>query len=346
MSAVVDLCRALGWLADADYREGPVARPEDLHRFHVPDYVSALQRAETDGLSQAERRRWNIGLNGNPIYGEVYRRPATAAGSSLLAAELLENGGIVHSPAGGTHHGRPDRASGFCYLNDPVLAILRFRELGVRRVAYLDLDAHHGDGVEDAFRDDPDVLTLSIHEHGRWPRTGSVESCWRERSVVNVPVPPDFNDAEFAFVFETLVLPTLDSFSPDALIVQSGVDALKDDPQSRLDLTNACYFKAVDAVRDIAPRLLVLGGGGYNPWAVARAWSGIWGVLNGHDLPDILPASGENVLRTLRWRHRRATSPPEHWFTSIVDPAPSALTIRDDVRALVRAVHTRLGSRP
>ena len=135
-----------------------------------------MQDAERDqDLDPARRQRHNLGGIENPIFGEVFRRPATACGSSLLGAGLVAEGAVVYSPAGGLHHGRPDRASGFCYFNDPALAILDLLDRGVDRIAYLDVDAHHGDGVQDAFAGDARVLTVSVHEAQRWPFTGAVE---------------------------------------------------------------------------------------------------------------------------------------------------------------------------
>src|SRR5215471_5894406 len=159
VSTVLDLVRALGWLAPARYVESPRASPEELARFHHADYIAALERAETtQHIPAEEARRFNIGCNGNPLFREIFSRPATACGGSLRAAEMMLAAPapiVIHSPAGGTHHGRPDRASGFCYLNDPVLAMLRLLDGGpgggpgggVTRIWYVDLDAHHCDGV-------------------------------------------------------------------------------------------------------------------------------------------------------------------------------------------------------
>lgn len=338
VSTTTDLINALGWLQPGQYIDGPVADPHALTRFHAPDYVAALQKAEREGLSEAEMDRWNIGRNGNPIYGEVFRRPATAAGSTMLAARLVADGGTVHTPAGGTHHGRPDRASGFCYLNDPVLGILTLLDLGISPIAYVDLDAHHGDGVEAAFADDPRVLTISVHEADRWPRTGT-HSPGPAAGIVNIPVPPGFNDDEFLFVLETAILPCVAALDPAAIVVQCGVDGLEDDPMSKLCLSNGAYFQAVSALLPLATRRIVLGGGGYNPYAVARAWSGIWATLSRIPIPDRLPAEAEAVLRAISWRHSRAKDPPSRWFETLLDP-PSHGAVRDEVRDSVRAALT------
>ena len=337
VAAAIDLARAMGWVADGAYVDSPVATPEQLIRFHDPDYVAALQAAERDQrVDEETARRFNIGRNGNPVFGEVFRRPATACGASLKAVELLAGGGIVHSPAGGTHHGRADRASGFCFLNDPVLAILAFLDAGLARVAYLDLDAHHGDGVEAAFAAEPRVLTISIHEDGLWPRTGRAD----ERaggSARNLPVPAGFNDSELAVLLDAAVLPLLARFRPEAIVLQCGADSLADDPLSRLGLSNRAYWSAVARVRALGcKRLLVLGGGGYNPWAVARCWAGIWATLNDLEIPARAPPAAEAVLRGLDWNRRRAEPRPERWFTTLADE-PAEGPVRDEIRALAAA---------
>lgn len=332
VSTVIDLARALGWLPDEVYFDSPVATVDELERFHAPDYVAAVQRAERTQHADAElMERFNIGRLENPVYGEIFRRPATAVGASLMAAELIASGAAerVYTPAGGTHHGRPARASGFCYFNDPVLAILRLKDLGVKRIAYVDFDAHHCDGVEDATFGDPDVLTLSTHEHGRWPHRAG-EGQRGGPSIGNYPLPKGANDSEFRLVVEDGVLPRLEAFRPEVTILQCGADALADDPLSRLELSNRALWRAVRGVDRLSRRLIVLGGGGYNPWSVARCWTGIWGALAGFARPARLPSGAEAVLRALSWHRRAGRNPPEHWFTTLAD-RPNEGPIRDEV---------------
>lgn len=336
VSLVIDLCRALGWFPEGRYIDAPRATPEQLARFHDPDYVRAVAECEQTQSATAEQRaRFGLGANGNPVFGEVFRRPATACGATLLAAELLREGGIVHSPSGGTHHGRKARASGFCYFNDPVLGILAFLDQGLARVAYVDLDAHHCDGVAEALAGDPHVLIVSIHELGRWPHTGIASD--PARGVHNFLVPPDFNDSELDFLLDEAILPALAAFAPEALIVQSGADALAEDPMSKLALSNQAYWGAVRRLRKLAPRLLVLGGGGYNPWAVARCWSGIWAVLDDWPIPDRLPPEAERLMRQVVWSHSLGRDPPARWFTTLAD-APRPGPVRAEVRALADPV--------
>lgn len=333
VSTCTDLCRAMGWLDDGVYHEAPLADDAELTRFHSPDYIDALKRAEaSQWVSETERQRFRLGADGNPVYRAMFRRPAVSAGGVMLAARLTVAGGIAHCPGGGTHHGRPDRASGFCFLNDPVLGLLTWLEQGISDIVYLDIDAHHGDGVQDAFHGDDRVFTISIHESGRWPFTGMADDR-AGGAARNFPVPAGFNDSEFAFLVQHAVVPLIQSRRPEAIMLQAGADALEEDPLSRLALSNDAYFTLVRAIVPLAPRLVVLGGGGYNPWSVGRCWAGVWGSLNGMPIPAGLPAGAEAVLRKLTYDRAAGRHPPEHWVTTLRD-APRPGPVRDEVRRL------------
>jgi len=336
VSAAIDLCRALGWLPDDVYIDSPTASIEQLQRFHDRGYIEAVIRAEAEqAVDEATALRYNIGRNGNPVFGEVFRRPATACGASLRAAELLRDGGTIYSPAGGTHHGRRDRASGFCYFNDPVLAILAMLDQGLTRVLYVDVDAHHGDGVEAAFAGEARVLTVSIHQEDLWPRTGRVEDRGGG-SARNLPVPAGLNDTELAYLVDEAVLPLGRAFKPQAVFLQCGADALSDDPLSGGQLSNRALWATVAALKGLAPRLLVTGGGGYNPWSVARAWSGVWATLNDFAIPETLPAAAEEGLRALSWNRRSDGPLPERWFTTLADP-PNPGPVRERIKEVAVA---------
>lgn len=333
VSTTIDLCRALGWLPDAAYRESPRASLAELERFHHPDYLRALCRTEAAGAAtEADRTRFRIGTDNNPVYAEMFRRPATSAGGVLLAARLTAGGGIVHVPGGGTHHGRADRAAGFCYLNDCVLGILAWLDQGLERILYLDLDAHHGDGVQDAFAGDARVLTVSIHEAGRWPQTG-LAADRAGGSARNLPVPTGFNDSEARFLREEAILPLIRRFQPQAILLQAGADALEEDPLARLSLSNNAYWDTVKAVMAETPRLVVLGGGGYNPYTVARCWAGVWATLGGHEIPEKLPEEAETILRGLVYNRAAGRNPPAHWMTTLRD-APREGPVRAEIGAL------------
>ncbi|MGI3779035.1 MAG: acetoin utilization protein AcuC [Janthinobacterium lividum] len=341
VSTCVDLCRAMGWLPDARYREAPMASVAEVTRFHDPAYVAALREAERAGYAtEVDRARFQLGARGNPVFTEVYRRPMTSAGGMLLAARLVAEGGVVHCPGGGTHHGRAGQASGFCYLNDVVLAVLAWLDAGLERIAYVDIDAHHGDGVQDAFGHDPRVLTVSVHEAGRWPHTGAVEDR-AGGAARNLPVPAGLNDTEFRFLLEQAVLPLVAAHRPQAILLQCGADALEEDPLARLSLSNNAHFGAVSALMAVpvegVRRLVVTGGGGYNPWSVGRCWAGVWATLCGLPIPGRTTAEAEAVLRALRFGRAAGRHPPEHWFTTIRD-APREGDVRDAVREVAARV--------
>ena len=333
VSTCTDLIRAMGWLDEARYIDAPMATDAQITRFHHPEYLAALKRAEArQAVTAHDREKFRIGADSNPVFPEIHRRPATSAGGTMLAARLLADGGIVHCPGGGTHHGRPDRASGFCYLNDPVLALTTWLDLGLTNLVYLDLDAHHGDGVQDAFAGDPRVLAISIHEAGRWPFTGAAEDR-AGGSARNFPVPRGLNDTEHRHLMEAAVLPLIARRRPQAILVQTGADSLEEDPLARLSLSNNAYWDATAAVRRLAPRLLVVGGGGYNPYTVGRCWAGIWAVLNDLPIPERTTPAAESVLRGLVYNRAAGRDPPAHWLTTLRD-APREGKVRPEIDRL------------
>lgn len=328
-----DLIEAQGWLDPTQFVVAPMATDAQILRFHDAAYLDALKRVEaTQAVGADDRARFRIGAEGNPVYPEIYRRPATSAGGVMLACRMTLTGGVAHCPGGGTHHGRPARASGFCYLNDPVLGILQWLDGGLDNLVYLDLDAHHGDGVQDAFQGEQRVLTISLHEAGRWPFTGAADDRGGGNAR-NFPVPREFNDTEFRFLMTEAVLPLIAARRPQAIFVQAGADALEEDPLARLSLSNNSYWWAIDSVRRMAPRLVVVGGGGYNPYTVGRCWAGIWATLNDIDIPDRLGPAAESVLRGLVYNRSAGRNPPEHWCTTLRDH-PREGPVRGEVRRL------------
>jgi acetoin utilization protein AcuC len=224
-----------------------------------------------------------------------------------------------------------------------VLGILALLDRGVAPIYYVDVDAHHGDGVEAAFAGDGRVFTLSIHEAGRWPHSGGLADRGGG-TALNLPVPAGLNDSEMALLVDEAVLPLGRRLKPAAIVLQSGADALADDPMSRLALSNRALWRVARAVMGLAPKLLVLGGGGYNPWAVARCWAGLWATLNGIDPDAPVTATAEAVLRGLSWNRSQGRSPPPHWFATIADP-PREDAVRGDIRNLVTAAQ-RLSAPP
>jgi len=327
---VADLLRAIGWLGDDQYIESPMASPAELARFHEPDYIAALAQAEAEqDLPEAMRQKYRIGADANVIHPAVFRRPATSAGGAMLAARLTAQSGVVQAPGVGSHHGQAGQASGFCFVNDVVLGILQWRVLGVRRVAYLDLDAHHGDGVEAAFAADRDVLTISVHEANRWPRTG--QTSLPAQGVLNFPVPQGFNDSELEFLMQARILPAIRAHAPEAILLLPGADALAGDPMAKLQLSNQAIWQVVRSLRGLTPRLVVVGGGGYNPYLLTRCWAGIWAILNDIPVPRTLPPAAEEVLRGVDYFRAAGRNPPAHWLQTLGDD-PHPGPVRDEVK--------------
>lgn len=337
VETAVDLCRDFGWIDPEAWIESPVADAAALGRFHDPEYVEALRRADEAGeIAQDTQRRYNLGTLENPVFPGVFRRASTSVGGSIEAAKQALAGRIAYHPAGGTHHGRPGRASGFCYFNDPVFAILTALDAGVGRLVHADLDAHHGDGVQDAFAGDPRVYTISIHERARWPHTGALDYTGGGQSC-NLPVAPGFADADLALLMAEVVLPLVRRAAPEILVVTCGADGLAGDPLSRMALTNRALWAAVTALAAEAPGCAVLGGGGYNPWTVARCWAGLWGVLNRFALPERLPPAAVRRLEGLECDLVDEDERDPRWLTTLAD-APQDGEAQPETSALARRV--------
>jgi acetoin utilization protein AcuC len=333
LATVMDLCSTLGWFESGEFRCSPRASVEELCTFHAPDYVEALRSADATGqVGRAVRERHGIGSSENPLFAGVFDKAATAVGGSMLAADMALDGVVSFHPAGGTHHGRRDRASGFCYFNDPVFALRRLADRGLTRILYVDLDAHHGDGVQDAMQHDSRVHTISIHESGRWPFTGLADDRGGGRSC-NYPVPAGFNDSELEFLMDEAVLPYAEELQPEAIVITCGTDALAHDPLSGLMLSNRALWRAVAALVATAPAAVVLGGGGYNPWTLARCWTGLWGILSGRDIPKQLPQRAAMILETLSCDLLDDDEVRHEWMTTLADPAAPG-PVRDVIRKL------------
>ncbi len=297
-----DLCQAYGLfeLPHADLVKTRAASESEILRFHSQDYVDVLKPAGKGETSHAFQ--YGLGAGDNPVFPGVWEWSLLHAGASLQCARLVSEGkaSIAFNIAGGLHHAHAEQASGFCYVNDPVLAIFHFLDQS-KRVMYLDIDAHHGDGVQWAFYEEPDVLTISFHQDGRslFPGTGGLNEIGRGRGKgcsVNVPMLPGTDDQVFWEGFESLVPRLMEAFKPDVVVSQLGVDTFLDDPLANLELTTHGFSKAVAFLTEQAPAWVALGGGGYNVPNVARAWTLAWAIMNRIDLPEDLPADMAGLL--------------------------------------------------
>ncbi|MHB1676754.1 MAG: acetoin utilization protein AcuC [Sulfuriferula sp.] len=348
VSLATELIQAYGALTGPEFVLARKAADFELQWFHTPEYISAFKLAEALGrVSNPVRQRHQLGTLENPYFDQFFTIPATATGASIQAAEAVISGRIGFNPAGGMHHARPDRAQGFCYFNDTVLGVMRLRREGWR-VLYVDIDAHHGDGVEAAFLDDPDVFTLSLHMDSRYayPFTGGQlsDTARVNHTSLNIPLPKDTNDAEYRQLFDAVWRPVLAGFKPDAVVLQAGTDMIFADPLGKLGLSTQGFLATSQIIietspthDDGTPRLLVTGGGGYHPLVLARAWAGLWALLSGRVLPETLPPAAVAALRAVNWDMDEEEPHFEQLFCSRVDVL-SSVSVRPEIHDLILSI--------
>jgi len=284
--------------------ECPKANEADLLLYHRRDYLDALRKYSCEGITGADFR-YGLGDVENPVFPGLFDWSSLACGGTLEAVRKIFDGECrnVFHMAGGWHHAHPARASGFSYLNDAVIAIKWLLLRGLR-VAYIDIDAHHGDGVQEAFYETDRVLTLSLHESGKdfFPQTGKVSEMGRGKGygyAVNMPFAPHSDDLIFEQSFKRIVLPLVRAFGPDLLVTQMGADSLRTDPLSRLEMTTGALEFAARAFLNLRIPWVALGGGGYDDIASARGAALIWGIMTGAEAPDELPLQFREIARSL-----------------------------------------------
>jgi acetoin utilization protein AcuC len=296
LALTYELIKSCGLLDLPDTRDVEInkAGEADLLSFHSREYIDVLKAVNT-GKDMPQALFFGIGSGDNPVFSGLFDWSTLVTGASLQAASLVDSGevGIAFNIAGGLHHALPSRASGFCYVNDVVIAILSLLRNG-RRVAYIDIDAHHGDGVQDAFYKTDKVLTISIHETGTliFPGTGfpnDIGSDQGEGYSVNIPMPPHADDEMFLYVFDEIVPHAIDRFMPDIMVTQLGVDSFHSDPLAHLQYTNQGFCEVVKKMKGLSPKWVALGGGGYNIINVAKAWTLAWAIMNDVFMPNEIP---------------------------------------------------------
>jgi acetoin utilization protein AcuC len=272
------------------------ATDEELATLHTREYIEAVKRFGRGDMS-TDPSRFNFSVGGdNPIYDGMYGASTLSTGASMVAAEVLEGkrASVAFSISGGLHHAAAGNASGFCVFNDPAVAINYLLSKGLRAV-YVDIDVHHGDGVQAAFYDSDRVLTISIHESGAFlfPGTGSVEETGSGAGTgysVNLPLYPYTEDDTYLWAFREVVPPLVEAFKPDVLVTQLGIDSYYNDPLAHVLLTSRGYVEAVREFAGMGLPWLATGGGGYDVGAVARCWTMAYGVMLGVEWPDEIPA--------------------------------------------------------
>lgn len=288
-------------LPGADVRECGTVTDADLLSFHAPEYLCRLAEFNRSADSRADFR-YGLGDVENPVFPGFYDWARLCTAGTVEAARLVTEEGydVAFNLAGGLHHAHRARASGFSYLNDAVIAINRLVARGLR-VAYLDLDAHHGDGVQEAFYESDRVLTISLHETGLhfFPGTGFEHESGKGRGKgysVNVPLIEHTDDALFMKAFDEVAYPLVAAYNPDVLVTQLGADTFRTDPLTRLEITTHSYSYIIRKLAALRIPWVALGGGGYDLVNVARAWTIAWGIMNGVELHPRLPA---DFIRTI-----------------------------------------------
>jgi len=293
---------------DVAVLEPRMASESEALGFHTQGYLECLRLA-SDGTWTPNLFTHGLGSSDNPVFPGVYDWAMSVAGASILCAEEILSGNVdrAFNLSGGLHHAMPSRASGFCHVNDGVLAIQTLTN-GGKRVAYVDIDAHHGDGVEHAFYGSSDVLTISIHQTGQtifpgtgfvndigegFPGTGFVNDIGEgegEGYAVNVPLAPGAGDDVYERAFQEIILPLLRIYQPEILVTQLGSDAVLGDVVANLRLSLCGFEHCVQHLRALDLPWIALGGGGYDVANVARAWTMAWATILDRELPDEMPS--------------------------------------------------------
>ncbi len=341
VSLMLNYIKALGF--DPNYIEGRNATIEELLLFHTKDYIDALIEADTNMKSSNYiREKYSIGTIENPISAGMWKGSLLATGSSVQAAEYYIKNHITSkefvsfNPAGGMHHAMKSRANGFCFLNDPVVAIKYLLNNGFKKIIYIDLDAHHPDGVQEAFYDSKDVFLLSLHQSPEYAfpfKVGYQNELGTGEGFgynMNIPLPQDINDSEFVYALEKAMEIAVDKFAPEVFVVQMGVDALKEDYLSKFNLSNNIYIKAIDVIKSYTKKFILLGGGGYNPISLARAWSLIWLYLEGIKPEEItITKEAKELLKSIDYEDFDELMEDDIYDTILDKPREGSIRIKE-----------------
>lgn len=317
------LIRAMDLVDDHQIVVPGDATDDDLLTVHDADYVAAVRTASADPDAAVDPR-FGLGTADVPVVPRMHEMSRAVAGSTLTAAELVATGKVTRAfgVAGGLHHAHAAAASGFCVYNDLAVAIHRLKTRYGLRVMYIDYDAHHGDGVQAIFYDDPDVLTVSLHESGLYlfPATGFVEELGEGDGhgfCANVPLEAQTRDDSFIAAFDAVVPDLARAYRPDVLVVQAGCDTHAFDPLTHLRCTtnlSEALMRRVVAIADECcdGRIVATGGGGYAiRTVVPRAWTLAWATLSGREAPDPLPDA---------WVREAQAEDPTRIPTTLRDP--------------------------
>jgi acetoin utilization protein AcuC len=348
LEMTLDLMRTLGVLHQEEFVTPVPATEAQLLAVHDSRYLDAVRRASQPDANPDDFSAWGLGTEDTPIFQGMHEASALISGGTLLAADLVMSGQAAHAlnMAGGLHHAHRASASGFCVYNDIAVAIAHVREKYGARVAYIDTDAHHGDGVQWLFYEDPDVLTISFHETGKYlyPGTGEIIERGEGRGYgysLNVPLEAFTEDDSWMNAVRAVLEPVLDKFAPDIIIHQNGCDAHRYDPLTHLSATTRIYAEMPRLTRELAHkfcggRWVAVGGGGYEIWRVVpRAWTMLWAEMAGRELPDEIPPEW-----LARWQPEAPDPLPSRFLdpAGLFEPIPRRAEIEEKNEITVRRV--------
>lgn len=302
-----ELMKAINLLSSPDVKvsEPREASREELLLFHDQDYVDLIE-----GVSKTGEGFLDSG--DTPAFKGCYEASALAVGASLEAVDLVMSGRVSHAMniSGGLHHASPSSASGFCIFNDPAVSIAYLKKKhGVGKILYLDIDAHHGDGVMYGFYSDAGVLDIDFHEDGRdlFPGTGFTDEVGEGEASgtkINIPLAPFTGDEPYLKLFQQIVPAAVRAYRPEVLLLQCGADGHANDPLAHLQLTTKSYSEVAKTVQELSHeisggRMIVFGGGGYNIANVARTWTVVASTLAGYAIPRNVPEHWQKLFEAL-----------------------------------------------
>ncbi|MCK9905287.1 acetoin utilization protein AcuC, partial [Frankia sp. Cpl3] len=346
-----DLINAYGLLSGQDVVAPRQATDEEIALIHDPRYIEIVRKQGHSAVELPQAASFGLGTEDVPCFQQMHEATSLIVGGTLQAADLVMNGEAEHAfnPAGGLHHAFRGRASGFCVYNDCAIAIAYLRKHWDARVLYIDTDAHHGDGVQWAFYDDPNVLTISLHETGKYlfPGTGNLTERGEGSGYgysVNVPLDAFTEDESFLEIYHNLVPTVARGFKPDVIVTQNGCDAHTYDPLTHLSCSMQIYQAIPRLAHQLAHELcggrwIATGGGGYDIWRVVpRAWTLLWSEMTDQPLTDRpLPQDWLSV-----WQPKSELSLPTHLFDDVnpFPPIPRRKEITEKNRVILERAMT------
>jgi acetoin utilization protein AcuC len=351
LTLTVDLLKKVNALSSHQICIPRIATEEELYLIHDPDYVNAVKLAGLGQISENIAENFGMGTEDNPIFPQMHEATSLQVGGTLTAVDLVMSGAVDHALhlGGGLHHGFRGKASGFCIYNDCSVAIKYLQQKYQARVLYVDTDAHHGDGVQFSFYDDPNVCTLSIHETGRYlfPGTGNINERGHGKGYgfsFNIPIDAFTEDDSFLDTYTSAIKEVAEFFKPDVILTQNGADAHYLDPLTHLSATMKSYRTIPKIAHQIAHqycngRWIAVGGGGYDIWRVVpRAWALIWLEMteNSNCYGD-LPSEWLNF-----WQKQAPVKLPEQWDdpSDLYTPIPRKEEITEkNLRTLENALY-------